>query len=213
MDQENKNDFTKIINGYELNINILKDILKNNGDNGDNGDNGCNGGNRDNQDNLNINKLISKKDKYYCYIIRSTNPKFLNSTYNGSTNNLVRRLRQHNGEIVGGAKATRGKGPWVYIGIWDGFSSYREALSCEWRIKHPTNTKKRPPQFNGVRGRIKSLNLLTGLDCWTTKSIGMGINISNQYNLYVDGNLIELVNIVNKKPNLEIKLLDEIVIG
>lgn len=153
---------------------------------------------------------IINNNKYYCYIIRSTNPNFSNSTYNGSTNNLVRRLRQHNGEIVGGAKATRGKGPWVYIGIWEGFQTHKEALSCEWRIKHPTNSRKRPSQYNGVKGRIKSLNLLIGLDCWTKQSSGM-IN-GNQYILYLDENLLELVDLNIKKHNLEIKKIIDLVI-
>jgi predicted GIY-YIG superfamily endonuclease len=162
---------------------------------------------------IQIEKLENNvKDKYYCYIIRSTNPDFSNSTYNGSTNNLIRRLRQHNRELVGGAKATGGKGPWVYMAIWDGFESHREALSCEWRIKHPTNSKRRPSQYNGVKGRIKSLNLLTGLDCWTGKSTGMGEMCLNKYNLYVDKELIGLVDKNIKKSNLEIKLLDELVI-
>jgi len=150
---------------------------------------------------------INTQSKYYCYIIKSTNPNFFNSTYNGSTNNLIRRLRQHNGEIVGGAKATRGKGPWKYISIWEGFSSHKEALSCEWRIKHPTNSKKRPSEYNGVKGRIKSLNLLIGLDCWTGKSSGMESGF--EYNLYVDNELIELIDVNKKKPNLKIKFLDE----
>lgn len=153
---------------------------------------------------------VINNNKYYCYIIRSTNPAFSNSTYNGSTNNLVRRLRQHNGEIVGGAKATRGKGPWVYIAIWEGFQSHREALSCEWRIKHPTNSRKRPPQYNGVKGRIKSLSLLVGLDCWTNQSGGM-IN-GNQYILYLDENLLDLVDLETKKPNLEIKKLNDLIV-
>lgn len=147
--------------------------------------------------------------KYYCYIIRSTNPAFSNSTYNGSTNNLVRRLRQHNGEIVGGAKATRGKGPWVFIAVWEGFQSHREALSCEWRIKHPTNSRKRPPQYNGVKGRIKSLSLLVGLDYWTNQSSGMENGLD--YKLYLDENLLELVNLETKKPNLEIKKLYDLI--
>jgi predicted GIY-YIG superfamily endonuclease len=151
---------------------------------------------------------MDKQDKFYCYIIRSTNPIFLNSTYNGSTNNLVRRLRQHNGEIVGGAKATRGKGPWVYIAIWEGFSSHKEALSCEWRIKHPTNTRKRPAQFNGVKGRIKSLNLLLNLDCWTKQSSGMVCGL--EYVLFVDENFINLIDLETKKSNLEIKKLSDL---
>ena len=160
-------------------------------------------------DNLEI-KPVSKSilsSKYYCYIIRSLNIDFQNSTYNGSTNNLVRRLRQHNREIVGGAKATSGKGPWVYIAIWEGFQTHKEALSCEWRIKHPTNSKKRPPQYNGINGRIKSLNLLISLDCWTNKSSGMICGL--EYNLYVDENLIRLVDLEIKKPNLHIKKLIE----
>lgn len=152
---------------------------------------------------------IINDNKYYCYIIRSTNPAFYNSTYNGSTNNLVRRLRQHNGEIAGGAKATRGKGPWVYIAVWEGFQSHREALSCEWRIKHPTNSRKRPPQYNGVKGRIKSLGLLVGLDCWTNQSSGMENGLD--YKLYLDENLLEFVNLETKNPNLEIKKLDDLI--
>lgn len=148
-----------------------------------------------------------EKDKYYCYIIRSINPKYSNHTYNGSTNNLTRRLRQHNGIIVGGAKSTKNKGPWEYLAIWEGFDNKKEALSCEWKIKHPTNTIKRPTKFNGVKGRIKSLNLLLNLNTWTNQNGGMGTN-PNQYILYVDSNYIELINQIVKKENLIIKNLN-----
>lgn len=141
--------------------------------------------------------------KYYCYIIKSTNPEHLNKTYNGSTNNLKRRLRQHNGEIKGGAKATQGKGPWEYYVIFDGFDTHNEALSCEWRIKHPTNERKRPSKYNGILGRIKSLNLLLNLDTWTSKSNGM--MSGNMYNLYIDEKYINLLNEDNKKNNLYIQ--------
>jgi predicted GIY-YIG superfamily endonuclease len=167
------------------------------------------------EENLNLNQnppdknnFIQDVNKYYCYIIRSTNPAFSNSTYNGSTNHLTRRLRQHNGEIVGGAKATRGKGPWTYLAIWEGFDSYKEALSCEWRIKHPTGTRKRPGQFNGVKGRIKSLNLLIGLETWTKQNGGMGSNFLNSYNLHVKEELINLIDLTDKKTNLQILPLE-----
>ena len=148
--------------------------------------------------------------KYYCYVLRSKNPEYLNKTYNGSTNNLVRRLRQHNGEIVGGAKATQGKGPWEMYIIWEGFSSKREALSCEWRIKHPTNKKIRPSEYNGIIGRVKSLEILVGLDNWTNKSVGMGseCNIQKEYKLYIDPKYMDLIDITNKKSNLEIMSID-----
>jgi hypothetical protein len=122
-------------------------------------------------------------------------------------------LRQHNRKISGGAKATNGKGPWVYIVIWEGFLTHKEALSCEWRIKHPTNTKKRPSQYNGVSGRIKSLNLLIDLDFWTKKSVGMGLNSQHNYILHVSNELVGLINQSNKKSNLEIKSLEDFVIG
>ena len=152
---------------------------------------------------------MNTQSKYYCYIIRSTNPAFSNSTYNGSTNNLVRRLRQHNREITGGAKATAGK-KWEFYAVLTGFKSYHNALSCEWRIKHPTNSRKRPPQYNGVKGRIKSLGLLVGLDCWTNQSSGMENGLD--YKLYLDENLLEYVNLETKKYNLEIKKLNDLII-
>ena len=56
----------------------------------------------------------------------------------GKTNDLRRRIRQHNGEICGGASATRRMGgPWRPLLVIAGFESNREALQCEWRMKHP----------------------------------------------------------------------------
>ena len=46
------------------------------------------------------------KDNYICYILKCGN-----YTYNGCTNNFKRRIRQHNGEIVGGAKCTSRRDP------------------------------------------------------------------------------------------------------
>lgn len=39
------------------------------------------------------------------------------ATYNGYSNNMARRLRQHNGELVGGARATSGRGPWRVVAV------------------------------------------------------------------------------------------------
>ena len=148
----------------------------------------------------------NNKDKYYCYILFQTNLES-DLTYNGSTNNLVRRLRQHNGEISGGAKATAGKGPWEYMVVLEGFESYREALCCEWRIKHPTG-KKRPKKYCGKKGRADSLNLVLNLDNWTSKSTGL--KSMNKYTLYI---LDELTNIIDQtkiKQNVNIKSICEL---
>ena len=110
---------------------------------------------------------------WYCYILKTSNPLFSNCTYNGSTNDLSRRLLQHNGQKGGGAKATSGKGPWEYYAILTGFATHKEALSCEWKIKHPTGKKLRPKKYCGVFGRIDALNLVLSLDKWTSKSEGL----------------------------------------
>lgn len=106
---------------------------------------------------------------WFCYILRNTNPKYPNLTYNGSTNNPIRRLRQHNEEIVGGAKATHGKEKsWEIYAMLSGFENHVNALSCEWRIKHPSGKPgDREPKFRGVNGRISSLNQVLPLERWT----------------------------------------------
>ena len=91
---------------------------------------------------------------FYCYIIANATDR----TYNGYTNNLTRRLRQHNGEIKGGARATHGRGPWRYVAIlscpvWTG----PLAMKCEWKIKYPTGRRPRPSCYQGAGGRIRSL--------------------------------------------------------
>jgi len=91
---------------------------------------------------------------YYCYII--TDGK---RTYNGYTVNLSRRIRQHNGEIKGGAKATKcTQGVWSYIAVLTcpDWTAVR-AMQHEWTIKYPTRRRPRPKEYQGPMGRIMSL--------------------------------------------------------
>ena len=75
---------------------------------------------------------------YVCYMLQSTvEPRY---TYIGCTNNPRRRLRRHNGELVGGAKATRAHRPWQMVRIVIGFDTKREALRFEWCWKHWANS-------------------------------------------------------------------------
>lgn len=70
---------------------------------------------------------------YLCYVLVSTvSPR----TYVGITNNLPRRLRQHNGEIQGGAKYTRGHRPWRLKYVAQSFPNKSEAMKFEWKVKH-----------------------------------------------------------------------------
>ena len=110
------------------------------------------------------------------YIIRFQNEN-INRTYNGMTNNINRRLNQHNNILSGGAKFTTNlnkkypKTSWEYICIINGFPNKSEAMKAEWRIKHPDNKKRRPNKFNKDTGRIKGLNyIFENSETWTTTS-------------------------------------------
>ena len=59
------------------------------------------------------------------------------ATYAGVSPDPVRRLRQHNGEIVGGAKYTTGKGAgWEHICLVSGFQDKIQSMQFEWAVKH-----------------------------------------------------------------------------
>jgi predicted GIY-YIG superfamily endonuclease len=111
-------------------------------------------------ENIPIPKSDEIDKRYFCYILGQTRQ--LNSgtgrTYNGYTVNLNRRLRQHNGEIKGGAFATKGIGPWEFIAVMtcDTWNNVR-AMQVEWLIRYPTRKKPRPTCYAGAKGRISSL--------------------------------------------------------
>ncbi len=85
-------------------------------------------------------------------------------TYVGCTNNALRRLRQHNGDIVGGARATRAHRPWRFLFHVTGLTK-REALQLEWAMK-----KKRVSGVSGPLGRRKTLERLMQVDRWTSNA-------------------------------------------
>ena len=60
------------------------------------------------------------------------------STYVGATVDLDRRLRQHNGEIKGGAKITSKRDVWRRHCYVSGFPTWQSALQFEWRWKQIT---------------------------------------------------------------------------
>jgi predicted GIY-YIG superfamily endonuclease len=106
--------------------------------------------------------------KFYCYILCNTNEKYKNHTYCGFTTNLERRIRQHNREIKGGAKATaHGAGSWKFFAFITGFINKQNALSCEWRLKHPNCKRRKNKEYYGIQGRIKTLLDVLMLDKWT----------------------------------------------
>ena len=56
-------------------------------------------------------------------------------TYVGCTNDMARRLRQHNGELPGGAKFTQRWRPWKLLKVWEGFDGRGEAQRAEHKVK------------------------------------------------------------------------------
>lgn len=133
---------------------------------------------------------------WYVYLLVSTN----NSTYIGATINLEHRLRQHNGEIKGGAVATSIK---VKAGeVWkrachvSGFPSWPAALQFEWRWKQLS--RKLSQKMFPLERRIQALIQLLKLEKPTTKSlpysewttqpkvdfeIDEALNLYNKYNI------------------------------
>lgn len=65
-------------------------------------------------------------------------------TYVGITSDLDRRLSQHNGQLPGGAKATRAGRPWSVGQSHGPFSRRGDALKLEAEIKrHPGRSRLR----------------------------------------------------------------------
>ncbi len=122
-------------------------------------------------------------------------------TYNGKTNNIVKRLDQHNGKIKGGAKATRGKN-WVVYALMTGFPDEQNALSCEWRIKHPTKSRKRPQKYCGVNGRILGLNEILSCEKWTDKC--KHFNKDHNFKLFVINDVVDFIDVDLVPNNIEI---------
>ena len=103
-----------------------------------------------------IAPLLSNK-KYYCYIVKQVEGT-RDLTYVGYTVNPNRRIRQHSEKLVGGARYTKGRGPWeflvvMYCPLWNNIN----AMQNEWLIKHPMRKRKTPKCFYGAKGRINSM--------------------------------------------------------
>jgi len=96
--------------------------------------------------------LFNEKD-YVVYLLKNTSN---DRTYLGITNNSVRRLRQHNGDLKGGAKYTcafKGDGEWRYYLKISNLSK-SNALSIERTAKNKRKGAK------GIKAIDKRLNVL-----------------------------------------------------
>lgn len=91
----------------------------------------------------------------YCLVSQS------GSTYIGATVDVDRRLRQHNGELSGGAFATKRGSGWRRACHVVGFPDERAALQFEWRWKQ---LSRKEAAKNPMERRITALVTLLNME-------------------------------------------------
>ena len=109
---------------------------------------------------------------YFCYLLRS--PGHKGASYIGLCVDPRHRLRQHNGEVKGGARHTAKYAPWDHVCIVSGFLSKTMALMFEWHWQHPARslvlkeaTKGIKHQGKGPTGKLLLLNALMRDKLWS----------------------------------------------
>ena len=116
------------------------------------------------------NNNIPEQD-FYCYLLSTPRGR---QTYVGATIDPERRLKQHNGEIRGGARATAIKVAqgiqWERVCYLKGIPTWQAALQIEWRWKNLSRTRFKSIK-NPVTRRLHALKKLLSLDRPTTKAI------------------------------------------
>lgn len=73
-----------------------------------------------------------KSSEWWVYVLQSNTSGW---TYVGCTTDVERRIREHNGELCGGAAATRMRRPWTLKASYGPYSSKSEALRVEASVK------------------------------------------------------------------------------
>lgn len=86
----------------------------------------------------------------------------LRKTYVGVTSDIRRRVRQHNGELMGGAKAARAGRPWKVVCTVEGFTTYSQACQFEWSWK---NISKKTSPKSRLNGELSAEEALLVEDC------------------------------------------------
>ena len=104
---------------------------------------------------------------WLCYLIVSHTGKH---TYVGATCNFPRRLRQHNGELVGGARQTAAHRPWRAVYTTMGFRNQRECLQFEWSLKRLKGGRGGHAPGVGLKGRFKNMHRVLAKPRWTSQA-------------------------------------------
>jgi len=104
----------------------------------------------------------SSERTYLCYMLISKNqPRKPPKIYIGCTNNILGRIKQHNGQRSGGAKYTKKYRPWTISTLVGPFTQ-SEALKFEWAWQHPWRTRhlKKERQMKLIRKTRSYTNFL-----------------------------------------------------
>lgn len=123
--------------------------------------------------------------QHLCYVLSSD---VSSRQYIGYTVDFKRRLRQHNGEITGGAKKTSKYRPWRPFCIITGFNESSVALRFEYRLQHsPKHLKtmidKISYLINNGDGKMDSKIPWPNLTIYWAD---LNIYLPNVNNLYID---------------------------
>ncbi|KAI8608462.1 hypothetical protein BC830DRAFT_1072014 [Chytriomyces sp. MP71] len=105
---------------------------------------------------------------YACYLLQSQQGGQDGKCYIGSTPDPLRRIRQHNGEIQGGAYKTKMGRPWKMVAVVHGFPSRIGALQFEWAWQKPWQSRHLSACNDHSRGYFHlqtKLNVLADMLC------------------------------------------------
>ncbi|SFV81176.1 COG2827: putative endonuclease containing a URI domain [hydrothermal vent metagenome] len=80
---------------------------------------------------------MAQANHWTVYLLRCVN----DSLYCGITNNLAQRIKQHNGELKGGAKYTRANGPCALV-YQESADDRSSASKREYEIKNMSRSEK-----------------------------------------------------------------------
>jgi structure-specific endonuclease subunit SLX1 len=135
------------------------------------------------------------KNFFCCYLLTSLNPSFVNRTYIGFTTDPMRRIRQHNGEIEGGAAKTSKRRPWTMIMVIYGFTSKNAALRFEWAWQNPKQsllTREAVAMSDGlgaqdhVRTKLHIVYAMLGVEPFVRFPLTVNF-FTNAYHKYLEG--------------------------
>jgi predicted GIY-YIG superfamily endonuclease len=127
---------------------------------------------------------------YFCYLLRS--PGHKGASYIGFSVDPRHRLRQHNGEVKGGARHTSKYAPWDHVCIVSGFLSKTMALMFEWHWQHPARSlvlkkaaKGIKHQGKGPNGKLLLVNALMRDKLWSQCELQINFVETEGYDFFM----------------------------